>query len=133
MSQEAFLAKATQPDFQFHPVVIQGGSAAVTKLQGTGVSIAYVSTGIVDITWSEAQGNTTYGICGFGFHTAAGAQAALKGYTIVDGAQSAQVTASGPFTIRINITNSSQALADLTVAQSVTLLFGFRQHGAPAV
>lgn len=127
MSQDGWNSKATQPDFVFHPVRIRGGTAAITKLHGLGVTVTYVGTGIIDVTWSEAQGQW-FGMT-FGFDTAAGAQAALKGWTAVAGAPSTPATAGAPVTVRVNLTNAADTLADLSATQQVALLFQWRQHG----
>lgn len=46
----------SEPTLRQHFVRFVGGVAAVTKTHGRGITVAYVGTGIVSITWSENPG-----------------------------------------------------------------------------
>lgn len=96
-----------------------GGTGAVTKDEGLGIAVTYVSTGVVDLVWAESAGKYI-GILGFGFD--ATTQADLKGYTVVGGAFNATTR-----TLRLNITDASNALADLTSTQHLSLTVGFKR------
>lgn len=85
------------------------------------MTIAYVSTGVVDITWREAPGKFA-GVVGFGFE--ADTQSGLKGWTVVAGAPTAN-PGTGPVTIRLNITNNSDSLADLSASQRLSITFAW--------
>ena len=51
-----FESLTTQPDVREHYLKFVGGSAAVTKVYGKGMTVTYNATGIVDIAWSENPG-----------------------------------------------------------------------------
>jgi hypothetical protein len=44
-------ARYTEPELRVHVLRFEGGSAAVTKVYGNGMTVSYVSTGIVEIEW----------------------------------------------------------------------------------
>lgn len=100
------------------PVRFVGGSTAVTKVVGDGVAVTYVSTGVVDLTFSDAQG-TYVGLAG-GASFEATTAADVKGHTCVAGVFNTTTN-----TLRLNITNASETLHDLAALEwlSVTLLF----------
>jgi hypothetical protein len=118
MAGDGYELHSSQPETWSHFVKFVGGTTAVTKLYGPGVSVTYVSTGVVDVTWAENPG--TY--LGFTFGLHATTVSALKGYTIVGGDYNATTR-----TVRLNITNSSFALADLAASQWAMLHFLFKQ------
>lgn len=100
------------------PVRFVGGSSAVTKVFGEGVTVTYISAGIVDLTFSDAQG-TFLGLAGEP-SLAATTAADVKGHTVVAGVYNTTTN-----TLRLNITNASETLHDLAALEwlTVTLLF----------
>jgi len=96
-----------------------GGTAAVTKDEGVGVAVTYVSTGLVDLTWNENPGHYI-GIIGRGFDATTASE--LKGYSVVAGDFN-----TSTLTLRISITNAADSLADLTATQHLSLNVGFKR------
>lgn len=107
------------PELVINHVRFVGGTTAVTKVDGTGqgITVTYISTGIVDLTFSEDQG-TFQGLSGAPSLQATTASA-VKGFTCVPGVYNATTR-----TLRLNITNASETLTDLAALQwcSVTML-----------
>lgn len=120
MSFEGFPSKVSEPELFRSVVKFVGGSAAVTKVYGVGVTVTYIGTGLVDLTWSEAQGEAI-GLLGAPAFTATTA-AAVKGHTVVAGVYNATTR-----TVRLNITNASEALHDLAALEWLTLEYGFKR------
>lgn len=56
MSQDSFPYRVTQPATEAHVVRFVGGTTAVTKVLGLGLATTYISTGVVDLVWSENPG-----------------------------------------------------------------------------
>lgn len=98
-----------------------GGTTAVTKLFGRGITVNYISAGVVDLVWADPQG-TYLGIAGFAFD--ATAPAGVKGYTVQAGDYNATTR-----TLRINITSAADALVDLTASQRLTIRPTFKLLG----
>lgn len=118
---------ATEPNKVDVPVRIVGGSGAVTKLSGLGsVSIAYVSTGVIDVTFNDFFGF----FLGMDAAFDATTQSSVAGYTAVAGDPSASPPSGTSGTIRVNIFNNSNTLADLTSSQRVLLTFQWRLQGS---
>ena len=107
----------TQPEVVEHFVKFVGGTTAVTKLYGPGMSVTYVSSGVVDLTWSETPG--TY--LGFTHGLHATTQSGLKNYSIVGGDYNATTR-----TLRLNIFNSAGTLTDLAASQWAMLAVKFK-------
>jgi hypothetical protein len=114
--------QSSEPDERQQVIRFVGGAAAVTKLFGRGATVTYISTGIVDIAWAERQGEYL-GVAGWGFD--ATAQAGLKGWTVVGGDFNTTTN-----TLRINITNASETLADMSSSQRLSIRIAFRQTSA---
>ena len=118
MALDANPVRSPVPELVLCPVRFVGGSSAVTKVYGEGVTVTYISTGLVDLTFSDAQG-TFIGLAGepsFAATTAAD----VKGHTVVVGVYNTTTN-----TLRLNITNASEVLHDLAVLEwlTATLLF----------
>lgn len=113
MSYEAFEQKSTEAGEVIQRVRFVGGTTAVTKLYGRGVTVTYIGTGLVDLVWAEPQG-TYLGVDGWGFDatTASG----VKGYTVVPGDYNSTTR-----TLRLNITNAGETLTDLAAAQNLSI------------
>lgn len=122
MSNDAWEQLSTEPDEVVSRVRFVGGSAAVTKLYGRGVTVTYIGTGLVDLAWAEFPG-VFVGVDGYCFDatTASG----LKGYTVVPGAYNTTTR-----TLRLSITNASEALTDLAAAQNLTIGIAFKRTSA---
>lgn len=121
MSLEGFQSLSSEPALYRSIVKFVGGSAAVTKVYGVGLVTTYIGTGLVDVTWSEAQGECI-GLLGAPAFTAT-TSADVKGHTVVAGVYNATTR-----TIRLNITNASDALHDLAALEWLTLEFGFKRQ-----
>lgn len=116
---------ASEPELRIYVVKFVGGSAAVTKQFGNGVTVTYVSTGLVDLVFATPPGPYV-GVLGRGFD--ATTQSAVKGYTVVAGAPSTSAT-TGSVTVRVAITGASEALVDLAALQTLTLQVAFKATG----
>jgi hypothetical protein len=115
---DSYEQRATQPETVEHFLKWTGTVGTATKIFGPGMTITWISTGVIDVTWSDPPG--TYLGLTHGFQ--ATTIAALKGYTIVSG--DFAVTTR---TLRLNVTNSTFALADLIANQYGCLAIKFKQ------
>jgi hypothetical protein len=119
MSSEQKLSTnlVTESDFT---VVFVGGPAAVTKLAGPGIAVSYISTGIVELTWSanETPPGIYLGLKGWGFR--ADTPANVKAYTCVTGAYSTSTRK-----LRVNMYDASNNLVDLAALQWLTVTLAF--------
>jgi hypothetical protein len=97
-----------------------GGTAAVTKVFGNDVAIAYVSTGLVDLTWSanQTKPGTFVGLKSFGFHATTAAN--VKGYSCNAGVYNATTRV-----LRVSIYDASNNLVDLAALQWLTVTIVF--------
>jgi len=120
MSLEAFATRSPQPEVVDHLVRFVGGTAAVTKVEGAGVTVTYVSTGIVQLTWSDNPGRFMGFTPGFQATTPAN----VKGHTATAG-----VYSTTAYTLEIHITNASEALHDLAALEWLNLRIAFAQTG----
>ncbi len=119
MSLDAWELDCNEPQVKAHLVRFVGGTAAVTKANaGKGVTIAYVSTGLVDLTFSDNPGL----FVGFSCEFQATTQSAVKGYTGVIGV----ISTTSPWVIRLAITGASEALVDLAALQWANLVLFFK-------
>lgn len=103
--------RTSEPDLREHIVKLLGGVGAVTLVRGRAIKANYISTGVVDLVWSENPGYYI-GPDGFCFHATTPAQ--VKGYTMVASAWNVATK-----TLRINITSAADALVDLAALQWV--------------
>lgn len=103
-----------------HTVTFVGGAAAVTKLRGPGVAVSYISTGIVELTWSANEGRPGVfdGLKSWGFR--ADTPANVKGYSCVAGAYNVSTRK-----LRVSIYDASNNLVDLAALQWLTLTLVF--------
>jgi hypothetical protein len=118
---DAYETKGTQSEIVETFVRFVGGTLAVTKVEGVGVTVAYTGTGIVTITWAENPGRFMGVTWGLQATTASG----VKGYTVVPG-----VFSTTAFTLAINITSAAEALVDLAALQWCNLRVSFARNGA---
>src|SRR5688572_4303810 len=105
---QLFPQRATQPEAVDHFVKFVGGTNAVTKVFGQGVTVTYISTGIVDLVWASNPGTFLGFLATFQATTASG----VKGFTVVPG-----VFNTTTYTLRLNITNASETLANLAALE----------------
>lgn len=107
----------TESDFT---VAFVGGTAAITKLAGPGIAITYISTGIVELTWStnETPPGIFIGLKGYGFR--ADTPANVKAYTCVAGAYSTSTRK-----LRVSIYDASNNLVDLAALQWLVVTLAF--------
>jgi hypothetical protein len=105
----------SEPTERDYVVQFVGGTAAVTKVYGRGVTVTYVSTGLVDIVWSanETKPGTFVGVTGPCFRATTAAN--VKGYSIVHGDYNTTTR-----TVRVSIYDASNNLVDLAAAQWLT-------------
>jgi len=120
MPADFYESFTSEPGSREHVVQFVGGSAAVTKSFGKGITTTYISTGVVDLTWSanEARPGTYVGPKALAFH--ATTQSGVKGYTVVPGVYNTSTRV-----LRLNIFDGSNNLVDLAALQwcTLTLLF----------
>ena len=117
---DSYESKASQAEIVETFVRFVGGINAVTKVEGVGVTVTYVSTGIVTLTWAENPGRFMGVTWGLQATTASG----VKGYTVVPGVFSATA-----YTLAINITNGSETLANLAALEWCNLRVSFARTG----
>lgn len=122
-----FTAETNLPTERNYKFRFVGGTAAITKEFGPDAALAYVSTGLVDITWSANQSKPGIfvGLAGHGFHatTASG----IKGYSVGLGDYDATARK-----VRLAIWDASNNLVDLTSTQHLTITITFVQESIPA-
>lgn len=94
-----------------------GGTAAVTKVTGPGVTVTWISTGVVDLTWGTNPGTFLGAIFGFQATTPAD----VKGHTCTPG-----VFNTSTLKLRLNITNASESLHDLAALEWLTCRVSFK-------
>lgn len=56
MALDAFPGRISEPESVASLIRFVGGSAAVTKVLGSGITVSYVSTGIVSLVWADNPG-----------------------------------------------------------------------------
>lgn len=123
MSYFSSQTQSTEPTEVMQVVRFVGGTTAVTKLFARGITVTYIGTGIVDLTWADPQGNFL-GIVGFAFDATTPAQVA--GYTVVAGDYNTTTR-----TLRLNINTNANALVDLTATQRLSVRPSFRLYNLP--
>lgn len=113
--------RSSEPELVVSVVKFVGGTAAVTKVYGKGVTVTYVSTGLVNLVWgTNPKPGNFVGCVGHCFE--ATTASAVKGYTVVPGVYNASTR-----TLQISITGASEALVDLAALQWLTLSLAFKQ------
>lgn len=115
MSEPQYEERVSEPGVRKHLVRFVGGTTTVTKVLGKGITIAWISTGIVELTWSaqDLSPGTSHGIVGGVFQ--ATTVSGVAGYTIASGVYNTTTRK-----LRVSIYNASDALADLAALQWVT-------------
>jgi hypothetical protein len=116
---------SSEPTLRSHVVKFVGGTTAVTKVFGNGITVSYISTGIVDLVWTDTPG--TY--VGFTWGLEALTASGVKGYTVVAG-QATNVFNASTKTLRLNITGASESLVDLAASQWLNCIVLFKESAA---
>ena len=122
MASDYYEPLASEPELRLDIVKFVGGTNAVTKVLGKGVTVTYVSTGLVDITWRANAYNPGYvvGLVGAPAFSAT-TQADVAGHTAVAGVYNATTR-----TVRVAITNAADTLHNLAALEWLTLVFAFK-------
>jgi len=114
------------PECVDHHIAFVGGAAAVTKVAdtGPGVTVTYIGTGLVDLTWADPPGL----FLGLQPTFQATTASAVKGYTCVYGVYNTTTN-----TVRLNITGDggagAPALVDLAALQWLYVTATFKRSG----
>ncbi len=124
MGDGGYTLRGSEPSEYDQVIKFVGGTAAVTKLYGAGVTVTYVSTGLVDLVWSANQSKpgTFLGPKSYVFN--ATTQATIKAYTVVTGEYSVSTR-----TLRVNMYDASNNLVDLAALQYLTITIAFLMDG----
>jgi len=118
--------QVTEPTLKGHVVRFVGGTAAVTKDLGKAITVTYISTGLVDLTWSanvEPPG-TFAGLAGKPSFQAT-VPSGIKNFDCAPG-----VFNTTTRTLRLAIWNASGNLTDLAALQWITLVALFKEDPA---
>lgn len=117
------LKRGSNYDLIDHDVRFVGGSAAVTKVAdtGRGMTVTYISTGVVELTWADNPG--TFHTCTFGLQATTPGN--VKAYVPVAGAYNATT-----FKLRLYLYESG-SLADLDALEWLSVRATFKLAGAP--
>lgn len=115
---DGFPVRSGTPGLVAHVVRFVGGSAAVTKTYGDGVTVTYNTTGIVDLTFPEQCG-TFEGLVGTFQATT---PANVKNYVLVPGAYS-----SSTRKVSLNMYESG-TLTDLAALEWLTVTVWFKAN-----
>jgi hypothetical protein len=121
---DAFPLRSSEPSEVDEVVQFVGGTAAVTRTFGSGKTVTYVSTGLVDITWSLNQARPGVIIGPKSYVFMATTAANIKAYTLVTGLYNVTTR-----TIRVSLYDASNNLVDLAALQWVTIAFAFLMDG----
>lgn len=124
MSQDKWRQLSTEPDQVDLNVTMTGtGNGTVpTKNFGRGVTLTWVSTGVIKMTLAENIGTFMGGAGGYSFQAVSPATASqLAGFSVVFGA----FDSTGRI-VNMNIFNGSLAIADLQPGQILALQIPFK-------
>jgi hypothetical protein len=117
--QDAYPVRSTQPELINHLVKLVGGTTAVTKVFGPGVTVTYIGVGIVDITWSESPGTFLAAIGSFSAVVIAGVSGVVAAFGVYS---------ESTRTLRLNIGNAAAGTpVDLAANQWLTVIAYFKQ------
>lgn len=115
---EAVPLRTNMPDGEAHLVRFVGGSAAVTKQYGIGITVTYISTGVVDLTWGTGANKPGEFLGAIGTF-AATTPADVKTYTLVPNTYNATTC-----TLRLSMYEGG-TLADLAALEWLTVIAFF--------
>jgi hypothetical protein len=115
---DAFKLKASQGELVAHVITAEGGSAAITKVEGPGVAVTRDDTGDYVLTWDENPGKFIGAVYGL----QAATPSALAGHTVVF-----DTFDTTTFALPLTVTNASDAAHDLAADEYVTVVAFFAQ------
>jgi hypothetical protein len=122
MGKDTYPSHETEAEVRdFFIRILGAGAGNPTLVNGAGVTVTWVSTGLYEITWKEDPKNYL-GLGGFMFE--ATTPGALSGYTVVAGNYNASTKK-----LRVSVYNATVAttLADLAAAQWLNLTVKFKE------
>lgn len=119
MSQQSFPVHTGQSEHTTHLVRLLGVDGSVSKVEGKGITIAYVSEGVYTATWSDNPGR----FLGYSYGFQATTPGDVKSYTVV--CEPYNTTA---YSIKFTVYSSGTA-ADLIALQWLSLKFDFARTG----
>jgi hypothetical protein len=114
----------TEPEARDHVVKFVGGAAAVTKVFGNGMTVTYVSTGVVKISWSNAAVNPGKFIGVKGYCFQATTPGNVKGYVLVH-----EAYVPSTRSILLNMYEAG-VLTDLAALEWLTVTLAFKETNA---
>lgn len=116
--------KGSEPSERDYLVKFVGGTTAVTKVLGKGLTTTWISTGIVELAWSTNQEvpGTFAGPKSGVIHATTPAN--VKGYSFTCGDYNASTRK-----LRVSIYDASNNLVDLAALQWLTLTLAFLADG----
>ncbi len=106
------------PELELHFVKFVGGTNAVTKVEGEGVTVTYISAGIVDLTFPSGQGEFL-GVVGHVFQATTTAD--VKAYLLQVG-----VWNTSTLTLRLNLTETT-TLTNLAALEWLNITLAFKK------
>ena len=109
-----------EPNLREWVVQFVGGTAAATKVFGKGITVTYVSTGLVDLGWSTVDAIPGVFLGPKCLQLHATTQSGIKGYTVATGVYNTSTRK-----LRVAIWDASNNLVDLAALQwlTATILF----------
>jgi hypothetical protein len=113
---------ASEPELRQWIVRFVGGTAAVTKSFGVGVTVTYVSAGLVDLVFADPLPGPYVGVLGYCFDATTAAN--VKSYILTTGAFNTTTR-----TLRLNMFEAG-TLTDLAALENLTVTLGFKATGA---
>ena len=121
MSLAPYEPRTNHPELREYVLKFVGGTTAVTKVYGNGMTIAYTATGRVTVTWSAngARPGTFIGITGFCFQGTTPGDVDL--FQLVHEAYSVSAR-----TLVLNMYESG-SLADLAALEWLTVKIAFTE------
>ncbi len=115
---DQFPTKSTTPELALHVVKFVGGTNAVTKVYGEGVTCTYISAGIVDLTWSRTSApGECMGVVGHCY--SATTTADVKAYLLAHGVYNTTTR-----TLRLNLTETT-TLTNLAALEWLAVTVAF--------
>lgn len=129
MSRAEYELLQTEPEARDHIVKFVGGSAAVTKVFGNGMTVTYVSSGVVKISWTDTASNPGQFIGIKGYCFSATTPGNVKSYVLVHEAFVARTITAGavvPGYVLLNMYESG-TLTDLAASEWLTVTFSFSE------
>ena len=114
--------RSPEAELEIHVVKFVGGTNAVTKVYGEGVTVTYVSAGIVDLVWSSTSApGECLGAIGYCFEATTAAD--VKAYALATKTYDASTR-----TLRLNMCESG-TLTNLAAVEWLTVSVAFNRTG----